>query len=415
MSYNPYDNVLTVVENAAKLLGYEESDYEMVKYPERVLTVFIPVRMDDGSMKVFTGYRVQHSTVRGPAKGGLRYHQNVSLDEVKALAAWMTFKCAVADLPYGGSKGGVATDPTKLSVGELERLTKSYTVRVAPLIGAHKDIAAPDIGTNGAVMAWLMDAYCKLSGGFEPAVVTGKPLELGGSLGRAEATGKGIMFNTFCICEKLGICTEGLRVAIQGMGNVGSSTAKLLYENGVCLTGVSDVSGGVCKAEGLDIPDILRHVSVRGNLLESYDAPGVRHISNEELLELDTDVLIPAALENQINENNAGRIRASVIVEAANGPTTVGADEILERRGITLVPDILANSGGVIVSYFEWVQNLQSLAWTEEEVDIRLLGKLRAAFTKVCEIAEEKRVTLRTGAYLIALRRVVEAGKLRGL
>lgn len=415
MAYNPYDNVLATVEKAAKILGLSPKDYEAVKYPERELRVSVPVRMDDGSVQVFRGYRVQHSTVRGPAKGGIRYHQDVNEDEVKALAAWMTFKCAVADIPYGGGKGGIAVDPNTLSMAELQRLTRRFTSMIAPIIGPERDIPAPDVGTNAEVMGWIMDTYSMLNGHSTPAVVTGKPLQLGGSLGRAEATGRGVMLNTLYICEKLGIDIHNATVAVQGMGNVGSVSARLLYEQGAKVVAVSDVSGGIYKAEGLNIPAICDHLSTRGNLLSGYAEDGMTRISNAEILESDVTVLIPAALENQINAQNADRIRAKVIVEGANGPTTVEADDILEQKGVVLVPDILANSGGVIVSYFEWVQNLQALEWEEKEVNDKLAKKMASAFNGVYSIAKEKQVTLRTGAYLIALRRVTEVLQFRGI
>lgn len=415
MAYNPYDNVLATVEKAAALLGYAAQDYEAVKYPERELSVAVPVRMDDGSVRVFRGYRVQHSTVRGPAKGGIRFHQNVNLDEVKALSAWMTFKCAVADIPYGGGKGGIVVDPNTLSRGELQRLTRRFTSMIAPIIGPKQDIPAPDVGTNAEVMGWVMDTYSMLNGHTEPAVVTGKPLQLGGSQGRGEATGRGIMLNTMHICKKMGIDLKNATVAVQGMGNVGSISARLLFEQGAKVVAVSDVSGGIYKAEGLDIPAICAYLSVRGNLLSGYEEAGMSRISNAEILESDVTVLIPAALENQINAENADRIRAKVIVEGANGPTTVEADEILDKKGIVLVPDILANSGGVVVSYFEWVQNLQSLEWSEKEVNEKLAVKMENAFSSVYDIAQEKGVSLRTGAYLIALKRVVEALNFRGI
>lgn len=415
MSYNPYDNVLATVENAAHILGYKPAEYEAVKYPERELTVSVPVRMDDGSVKVFKGYRVQHSTVRGPAKGGIRYHQNVNLDEVKALSAWMTFKCAVADIPYGGGKGGIVVDPTTLSDGEKQRLTRRFTSMIAPIIGPDKDIPAPDVGTNAEVMGWIMDTYSMLNGHSTPAVVTGKPIALGGSEGRNEATGRGIMLNTLYICEKLGIGIKSSTIAIQGMGNVGSITAKLLDKEGAKIVAVSDVSGGICNENGLNIPAILDYLSTKGNLLSGYNEDGMKRISNEELLTLDTTILIPAALENQINKDNADKIKAKVIVEGANGPTTIEADKILDEKGIVLVPDILANSGGVVVSYFEWVQNLQSFEWTEEEVNSKLARKMSKAFENVYSIAKENNVSLRTGAYLIALKRVVDTTKLRGI
>lgn len=415
MAYNPYDNVLATVEKAAEILGLDPKDYEAVKYPERELHVSVPVRMDDGSVKVFQGYRVQHSTVRGPAKGGIRYHQNVNADEVKALSAWMTFKCAVADIPFGGGKGGITVDPSALSLGELQRLTRRFTAMIAPIIGPERDIPAPDVGTNGEVMGWIMDTFSMLSGHSVPAVVTGKPLQIGGSLGRTQATGRGVMLNTLYICSKMGIDIRGATVAVQGMGNVGSISARLLHEQGAKVVAVSDVSGGIYKAEGLDIPAICQYLSTRGNLLSGYKEDGISRISNREILESDVTVLVPAALENQINGENADRIRAKVIVEGANGPTTIEADDILEKKGIVLVPDILANSGGVVVSYFEWVQNLQALEWEEQDVNDKLARKMEKAFNSVYDLAKEKNITLRTGAYAIALKRVVDALQLRGI
>lgn len=415
MAYNPYDNVLATVEKAAKILELTPADYEAVKYPERELRVSVPVRMDDGSVQVFQGYRVQHSTVRGPAKGGIRYHQNVNEDEVKALSAWMTFKCAVADIPYGGGKGGITVDPSTLSIGELQRLTRRFTSMIAPIIGPQQDIPAPDVGTNGEVMGWIMDTYSMLKGHSVPAVVTGKPLQLGGSLGRTDATGRGVMLNTLYICGKLGINIHDATVAVQGMGNVGSVSARLLHEQGAKVVAVSDISGGIYKAEGLDIPAICKYLSTRGNLLSGYEEDGMTRISNAEILESDVTVLVPAALENQINSENADRIRAKVIVEGANGPTAIEADDILEKKGVVLVPDILANSGGVVVSYFEWVQNLQALEWDEQDVNNKLAHKMEKAFNSVYDLAKEKNITLRTGAYAIALKRVVDALQLRGI
>ena len=386
--YNPYDNVLKVVKEAADILGYSDSDIEAIKYPERELKVAIPVRMDDGTTHVFEGYRIQHSTSRGPAKGGIRFHPAVNLDEVKALAAWMTFKCAVVNIPYGGGKGGVVCDPNKLSENEIRAITRRFTAAIAPLIGPEQDIPAPDVGTNAAVMGWMMDTYSMLKGHCVHGVVTGKPIELGGALGRNEATGRGVMFTTKNILKKLGQDPNGAAAAIQGMGNVGSITAKLLYKEGMKIVAVSDVSGGIYKEDG---------------------------ISNEELLELDVKVLIPAALENQINASNADRIKADVIVEAANGPIAAEADQTLNAKGIVIVPDILANAGGVVVSYFEWVQNIQSVSWTEETVNEKLKNIMDPAFEAVWNIAEQQHTTLRTGAYLIAVKRVVDAKKARAI
>ena len=415
-TYNPYDNVQAVVKNAAAILGYSHDDYEAVLYPERELKVSIPVRMDDGSVHCFEGYRVQHSTSRGPAKGGIRYHQNVNIDEVKALAAWMTFKCAVVNIPYGGGKGGIICDPSKLSENELRNLTRRFTAMIAPIIGPDQDIPAPDVGTNAGVMGWIMDTYSMLKGHCVPGVVTGKPLELGGALGRHEATGRGVMLTTLNILNTLDIPVEGSTAVIQGMGNVGSISAKLIHNAGLKVIAVSDVSCGIYNPEGLNVPEIIEYLSAKkGNLLKDYSADGVSYITNEELLELKTTVLVPAALENQINAKNAKKIQAQVIVEGANGPTTVEADEILQKRGIVLVPDILANAGGVVVSYFEWVQNIQSVSWSEEYVNEHLKTIMDQAFQAVWDIAHEKDTTLRTGAYLIAVKRVVDAKNLRGI
>ena len=415
-TYNPYDNVQAVVKNAAAILGYSHDDYEAVLYPERELKVSIPVRMDDGSVHCFEGYRVQHSTSRGPAKGGIRYHQNVNIDEVKALAAWMTFKCAVVNIPYGGGKGGIICDPSKLSENELRNLTRRFTAMIAPIIGPDQDIPAPDVGTNAGVMGWIMDTYSMLKGHCVPGVVTGKPLELGGALGRHEATGRGVMLTTLNILNALDIPVEGSTAVIQGMGNVGSISAKLIHNAGLKVIAVSDVSCGIYNPEGLNIPEIIEYLSAKkGNLLKDYSADGVSYITNEALLELKTTVLVPAALENQINAKNAEKIQAQVIVEGANGPTTVEADEILQKRGIVLVPDILANAGGVVVSYFEWVQNIQSVSWSEEYVNEHLKTIMDQAFQAVWDIAHEKDTTLRTGAYLIAVKRVVDAKNLRGI
>ena len=416
MAYNPYENVLKVMDEAAQILGYSESDIEPLKYPERELKVSVPVEMDDGSTRVFEGYRVQHSTSRGPAKGGIRFHPAVNNDEVKALAAWMTFKCAVANIPYGGGKGGVICDPHELSERELRAITRRFTAAIMPLIGPEQDIPAPDVGTNAAVMGWMMDTYSMLKGHCVHGVVTGKPIELGGALGRNEATGRGVMFTTRNIMKKLGMEMKGIDVAVQGMGNVGSITAKLLHQEGMKVVAVSDVSGGVYKKDGLDIPAILAYLGKdRRNLLSGYEEDGMSRITNEELLELPVTVLVPAALENQINGSNADKIRAKLIVEAANGPTAAEADPILNDKGVVIVPDILSNAGGVVVSYFEWVQNIQSVSWTEEEVNAKLERIMNNSFDAVYNIAQEKKVPLRTGAYLIAVDRVVKAKKARAI
>ena len=349
MAYNPYENVLKVMDEAAQILGYSESDIEPLKYPERELKVSVPVVMDDGSTRVFEGYRIQHSTSRGPAKGGIRFHPAVNNDEVKALAAWMTFKCAVVNIPYGGGKGGVVCDPHELSERELRAITRRFTAAIMPLIGPDQDIPAPDVGSNAAVMGWMMDTYSMLKGHCVHGVVTGKPIELGGALGRNEATGRGVMFTTRNIMKKMGMEMKGTDVAVQGMGNVGSITAKLLHQEGMKVVAVSDVSGGIYKKEGLDIPAILAYLGKdRKNLLSGYEEDGMTHITNEELLELPVTVLVPAALENQINGTNADKIQAKLIVEAANGPTAAEADPILNEKGVVIVPDILSNAGGQI-------------------------------------------------------------------
>lgn len=416
MAYNPYENVLKVMDEAAQILGYSESDIEPLKYPERELKVSVPVVMDDGSTRVFEGYRIQHSTSRGPAKGGIRFHPAVNNDEVKALAAWMTFKCAVVNIPYGGGKGGVVCDPHELSERELRAITRRFTAAIMPLIGPDQDIPAPDVGSNAAVMGWMMDTYSMLKGHCVHGVVTGKPIELGGALGRNEATGRGVMFTTRNIMKKMGMEMKGTDVAVQGMGNVGSITAKLLHQEGMKVVAVSDVSGGVYKKDGLDIPAILAYLGKdRKNLLSGYEEEGMTRITNEELLELPVTVLVPAALENQINGTNADKIQAKLIVEAANGPTAAEADPILNDKGVVIVPDILSNAGGVVVSYFEWVQNIQSVSWTEEEVNAKLERIMNNSFDAVYNIAQEKKVPLRTGAYLIAVDRVVKAKKARAI
>ena len=414
-SYNPYNNVIETIKSAAGVLGLQESDYLPFMYPERELKVSCPVRMDDGSIRVFDGYRVQHSSLRGPCKGGIRFHQDVNTDEVKALAAWMTFKCAVVGIPYGGGKGGVVVDPFTLSRGELERLTRRFTAMIAPLIGPEKDIPAPDVNTNGEIMGWILDTYSALAGHSVPGVVTGKPVDIGGSLGRPEATGRGVMITTRETLKQQGIDPKNVRVAVQGMGNVGGVSAKLLDELGATVVAVSDVSGGIYNKNGLNIPEILELLSTRGKLLKDYQNPDVQRISNEDVLTCDVDVLVPAAMENSINEDVAKAVKAKIIIEGANGPTTVAADKILAQRGIAVVPDILANAGGVVVSYFEWVQNLQSFAWSEEEVNEKLNQVMVKAHGEVFALAKEKNITLRTSAYSLALQKLVKAQSVRGV
>ena len=403
-----------MLRGAAEQAGYKHDEYVTLEYPERELKVSVPVVMDDGSVQVFEGYRVQHSSLRGPCKGGIRFHKDSDIEEVKALALWMTMKCAVANIPYGGAKGAVKVDPAKLSRGELQRLTRRYTAMVLPLIGPEKDIPAPDVNTNAETMGLIMDTYSMLKGYTVPGVVTGKPVEIGGSLGRSEATGRGVMITAMQLMKKLGMQPENTRAAVQGFGNVGSAAADLLAKQGVKICALSDVSGGIYCADGLDVSKVRAFIAAeKGRFLKDYTIDDVRHITNEELLEADVDLLIPAALENQITAENAGKIRAKYIVEAANGPTSVEADAILTQRGITVVPDILANAGGVVVSYFEWVQNIQSLMWEEKEVNRHLEEIMVRAFEEVWSICKKKQVTMRMAAYMSALKRLITAKHFR--
>lgn len=416
-AYNPFEQFLEVMNKSAEMLNLPARDYEALKSPERELKVSIPVEMDDGSVKAFEGYRIQHSSSRGPCKGGIRYHEDVNLEEAKALAAWMTFKCAVANIPYGGAKGAVKVKPGELSKGELKRLTRRYTAMILPLIGPERDIPAPDVGTTPEIMGWIMDTYSMFKGYTVHGVVTGKPVDIGGSLGRKEATGRGVTLITKEILKNLNLQVKGTRIAVQGMGNVGGTSAKLLHELGAVIVGVSDVSGAIYCDEGLDILEIVKYIEGDGktNLLNGYIKEGVKHISNKELLLCNADVLIPAALENQINSDVASKLQAKIVVEAANGPTTTEGDRILNERGIIVVPDILANAGGVIVSYFEWVQNIQSLLWNEERINENLEEILTRAFYEVWNKAKEYDTTLRMGAYMVALQRLVKAKKMRGI
>ena len=415
MSYNAYDNFIAVVDKAAKAVGMDEQDYILVKYPERELKVSVPIKMDDGSVRVFEGYRVQHSSSRGPCKGGIRYHQDSDINEVRALAAWMSFKCAVVNIPYGGAKGAIKVDPTKLSRGELERLTRRYTASILPIIGPEKDIPAPDVNTNAQVMDWIMDTYSMMSGYTVHGVVTGKDLEVGGSVGRPEATGRGVTIITLQLLKKLKLNPKDVSVVIQGSGNVGAAAAKFLHENGCKIVGVSDVSGGIRSEKGLDIPKILEFVGNKKNLLKDYKDDSVEFISNQELLVTKCDVLIPAAMENQITKDNADKLQCKYIVEAANGPTTAEADEILAKRNIILVPDILANAGGVTVSYFEWVQNLQSLTWELEDVNKMLEKVMIKAWNELDANATKWGLNYRLAAYVEAIERISKAKHLRGM
>lgn len=411
--YNPFDNFVAVMDKAAGVMGISEEDYLTFKYPERELKVALPVRMDDGSLKVFEGFRIQHSTFRGPAKGGVRYHQNVNVDEVRALSAWMTFKCAVAAIPYGGGKGGIVCRPREMSKGELERLTRTYIDKISAIISPNTDIPAPDVGTNAQTMDWMVDEYSKLKGESVYGIVTGKSIEIGGSKGRNEATGRGVCFVTLEMMKKYNMKPEDCKIVIQGMGNVGSISAKLLAEEGAKIIAVSDVSCAIYNENGLDIAGIYKYLDSGKNLLDGYTGD-CKRITNAELLELPCDILIPAALENQITAENADRIKAKIVIEAANGPTSVEADEILNKKGVKVLPDILSNSGGVIVSYFEWVQNLQNFYWEEDDVNAKLKRQIVGAFNDVFGAREKYDCTFRVAAYIVALNRLVTAKKLRG-
>ncbi len=405
---NMWTSALMQLKEATDRLELPEGMYNVLATPERELKVAIPIRMDDGNIRVFHGYRVQHSSVRGPCKGGIRYHPDVDLDEVRALAMLMSWKCAVVNIPYGGGKGGVEVNPAELSKGELMRLTRRFAYMIHPIIGENKDIPAPDVNTNAQIMSWFVDTISMMEGATNLSVVTGKSLNFGGSLGREAATGRGVASVTRQLLRRQEKPIEQTRVAIQGFGNVGSWTACILGEMGAKIVAVSDVSGGIYDPNGLDVAAVTAHVRRHPRrLLEGYATHGTQQISNEDLLELDVDVLIPAALENQITEANAGRIKAHMIVEAANGPITHEGDEILQKAGKLIVPDILANAGGVVVSYFEWVQNRQAFYWTEAEVNDRLEGIMSRAFDEVWNFAKERSVALRDGAMLLAVKRVV--------
>lgn len=409
---NPLESMMERFNEAAQILGLDESTYNALKSPEKAVIVSLPVTMDNGLVQTFQGYRVVHSSKLGPSKGGIRYSMGVNLDEVKALAAWMTWKCAVVGIPYGGGKGGIQCDPRTMSDGELERLTRAFTGAMRDVFGPERDIPAPDMGTNPQTMAWIMDEYSKLVGQASPAVVTGKPLVLGGSLGRVEATGRGVMVSTRSAMAKLKMNPTASTCAVQGFGNVGSISAKLIEQQGVTIVAISDISGAYYNPQGIDIEKAIEYVANKKSL-EGFIGGDI--ISNEELLELDVDILIPAALEDQITEENASRIKARLIVEGANGPTASNADAILDRNGIMVVPDILANAGGVSVSYFEWVQNRLGYFWTEERVNRRADRIMKQAFDNVYKTARKYKCTLRTAAYIVAIDKVAATSKLRGI
>ena len=406
------EEAVAQLDQVAALIKLDEGVHKRLQRAQRALIVSVPTRMDDSQVEVFEGYRVQHDNSFGPTKGGVRYHPDVNLDEVTALAMLMTWKCALMGLPYGGAKGGVRCNPTAMSQGELERMTRRYTSEIVLLIGPELDIPAPDVYTNEQTMAWMMDTYSMQRGMTVPGVVTGKPVLLGGSLGRRDATGRGVAFVTAEAARELRISLGGATVAIQGKGNVGGVAARLLHEAGCRVVGLSDSKGGISNGKGLDIPRVLRHLQEGGGFA---DLPDVDRITNADLLALPVDILIPAALEGAIHEGNADRVRAKLVVEGANGPTTAAADRILEQKGIRVVPDILANAGGVTVSYFEWVQDLQFYFWREEEINQRLQDLMVAVFRRVWEYAAEQRIAMRLAAMSLAVKRVAEAHRIRGL
>ncbi len=409
---NPFESMMSRFRIAAQHLGLEDEVYNVLKSPTRQIIVNLPITMDDGSIKVFEGYRVIHSNILGPSKGGIRYDMEVNIDEVKALAAWMTWKCAVVDIPYGGAKGGITCNPREMSAGEIERLTRAYTQEMQDVFGPDRDIPAPDMGTGPREMAWLMDEYSRARGMTVNAVVTGKPLVLGGSLGRVEATGRGVMITALAAMEKLKINPYQAKVAIQGFGNVGSWAASLLEERGATVVAISDVSGGYYNEKGIDIKSAIEYRNKNNGTLEGFAGAGA--ITNEELLELDVDVLVPAAREDVIHSRNANNIKARLIVEGANGPTSAKADDILNSKGIMAVPDILANAGGVTVSYFEWVQNRLGFKWTEERVNRRSDRIMKTAFNNVYRTAQEYNVSMRIAAYIVAIDKVAKTYKFRG-
>ncbi len=408
----PWGIYLTQVDRVTPYLGPLSKWVETLKRPKRALVVDVPIQMDDGSIAHFEGYRVQHNTSRGPGKGGVRFHQDVTLSEVMALSAWMSIKNAAVGVPYGGAKGGIRVDPRKLSQGELERLTRRYTSEIGIIIGPTKDIPAPDVNTNEKIMAWMMDTYSVNLGETATGVVTGKPISLGGSLGRREATGRGVFTVGVEAAQRLGLSVPGARVAVQGFGNVGGIAAKLFAEAGALIVAVQDHGGSIANAKGLDVPALLVHVAQTGSVA---GFKGAEAMDAADFWATPCDILIPAALEGQITAANAGQIKAKLIVEGANGPTVPAGDDILKDKGVLVVPDVIANAGGVTVSYFEWVQDFSSFFWTETEINERLVRIMKEAFTSVWDVAQQHKVTLRTAAYIVACTRILQARDLRGL
>jgi glutamate dehydrogenase (NAD(P)+) len=408
-----WDSAQYQLAEVVRQLGLDDGFHELLRTPRREVTVAVPLRRDDGRLEILRGYRVQHNLTRGPAKGGVRFHPATVLDEVRALAMWMTWKCALIGVPYGGAKGGVAVDPDTLSRNELERVTRRYVSELIPVIGPEKDIPAPDVGTDEQTMAWMMDTYSIHSGYTVTGVVTGKPVSVGGSEGRAGATSRGVLYSAFCALRDAGVDPTDITVAVQGFGKVGGLAAQYLHDAGCRVVAVSDVHGGVYNAGGLNTTGLLRHRRSGAPSVVGY--PGTDEITNAELLELDVDVLVPAALEGVLHEENASRVKAGFVVEAANGPTTPDADQILAENGVLVVPDVLANSGGVAVSYFEWVQDLQAYFWTEDEVNDRLKRMMEEAYAQVSSLASERKVSLRVAAQMIGVGKVAEAHRTRGL
>jgi len=411
-----FGDAIEYFNEAAANLDLDPNMKRILTHPSRQVIISIPFQRDNGEFNVYTGYRVQYSFARGPAKGGVRYHPDVTLDEVTALAFWMTWKCAVVDLPFGGGKGGVTCDPRVLSKGELERLTRRYAAEIIEVIGPDKDVPAPDVGTTPQTMAWIMDTVSMHNRGYTPGVVTGKPVNVGGSRGRVEATGRGVMILIECALQKMGKSLKGQRVAIQGFGNVGSVTAKLLREHGAIVVGISDQYVGLHNPAGIDVEAAIDHVNATKNERKSLEGfPGSEIISNTQLLELPCDILVPAAIENQLTADNARKVKAHLIVEGANGPTNPAADGLFSQAGVTVIPDILANAGGVTVSYFEWAQNRMGYYWREREVNEKLGEVLRENFDEVWILAQNHKVTVRTAAYMLAIRRVVDSLMTRGI
>lgn len=408
---NPFEIVQGQIKEACDALGLEPAVYEILKQPQRVLEVAVPVKMDDGSVKTFIGWRSQHNDALGPTKGGLRFHPEAYMDEAKALSMWMTFKCSVVGLPYGGGKGAVKCDPKNMSAGELERLSRGFVDKIAPIIGPEKDIPAPDVYTNAQIMAWMTDEFSKLKGYNAPGVFTGKPIIWGGSLGRNEATARGCSFTVREAARKLGIEMSKATVAIQGFGNAGSIAAQLMVEMGAKVVAVSDSKSGIYNPNGLDVEAAIAHKAQTGRVA---GLPGAQEITNNDLLTLAVDILIPAAFENQITIENANDVKAKLVAEAANGPCTPEADQILADRGIIVIPDILASAGGVTVSYFEWVQNLYNYYWTEQEVNAKLEQVMVRSFNEVYAMAQDKQVPMRKAAYYVAVKRVADAMRVRG-